>query len=133
MTEVTTDGTIYNCDCSRDDKTNKSYAGKYCQYESTVFCDKKKTENGRLFCTNNGTCNVEGSYLGCTCLSGFRGPSCEFKEAESTSVCNLKCQNKGVCRIGAKDVSYLDKFGPTLSLFNATYNENFEHCVCPGK
>ena len=133
VTQKTSNGTNYNCDCSKNDNADKKYAGKYCQYESTVICDETTTEIGQLFCVNNGTCNAKDSYLGCTCPIGFQGPSCEFNKAESIPVCNLKCENKGVCQSGAKDVSFLDKFGPALAHFNISYNNDFEHCVCPGK
>ena len=131
--KTTSNETKYNCDCSKDDNADKSYAGKFCQYESTKYCDNTTIENGQLFCVNNGTCEDGSSHLGCDCPTGFHGPICEFKAAESTPVCDLTCDNDGVCRSGAKDLSFLDKYGPALSLFNVSYNENFEHCVCPGK
>jgi hypothetical protein len=48
----------------------------------------------------------------------------------------LECQNDGICRKGAEDVSFLTKFGLDRSLDQSTtlslgYNQDFEHCVCP--
>lgn len=45
--------------------------------------------------------------------------------------CSMECQNDGVCRKGAKDVSFLAKFGLHRGLLGTKYNEDFEHCVCP--
>jgi hypothetical protein len=72
--------------------------------------------------------------MGCTCPFGFSGPLCEFKDSEVSSEyteCTLECQNNGVCRKGAKDVSYLEKFGLDRRLAEERFTSNFEHCVCP--
>jgi hypothetical protein len=72
--------------------------------------------------------------MGCTCPLGFSGPLCEFKDEEVSaeySACTLECQNNGVCRKGAKDVSFLEKFGVHRRLQGERFNDDFEHCVCP--
>jgi len=70
--------------------------------------------------------------MGCNCPDGFSGPLCEFLDEELPySKCQLQCQNGGVCRKGAKDLSFLEKFGLHRNLLSDRYNEDFEHCVCP--
>jgi len=70
--------------------------------------------------------------MGCNCPDGFTGPLCEFSiENMEYSKCNLECQNGGICRKGAKDVSFLEKFGLHRDLLASRYDANFEHCVCP--
>jgi hypothetical protein len=71
------------------------------------------------------------------------GPICEFKDLHiEPPVCKLECANQGVCRKGAKDISTLAKWGilnrrnlqeslMDSSTIEATFNEDFEHCVCP--
>ena len=43
--------------------------------------------------------------------------------------CSLECANGGLCRKGVKDMALLGHFGPELSHFNISHNEDFEHCV----
>jgi hypothetical protein len=65
---------------------------------------------------------------------GFSGPLCEFKDEDvppEFSACTLECQNNGVCRKGAKDVSFLEKFDLHRYLDDRRFNNDFEHCVCP--
>jgi hypothetical protein len=75
------------------------------------------------------------SYLGCDCPEDFTGPVCEFREQheQDHAECNLQCQNNGICRKGAKDLSFLDKFGVSRreNDANEAHNEDFEHCACP--
>lgn len=54
------DVTTYSCDCLTAANTESSFAGDYCQSESTSFCTKTVNQNGHLFCTNGGTCGLEG-------------------------------------------------------------------------
>ena len=127
----------HNCDCTAGKQANKAFAGRYCQYDSTMFCDGGQTkENGQLFCSNGGTCKSGASHTGCDCPSGYHGPICEFKDTEKNDdyeKCNLKCKNNGVCRKGAKDMDFLGKFSGSVSHMNVSTNEDFEHCVCPGE
>ena len=62
-----------HCDCNSANTHSVSYAGRYCQYESSVFCDKNSLQNGQLFCVNDGMCKSEGSHLGCDCPDGYHG------------------------------------------------------------
>lgn len=48
--------TKYHCDCTTAHDADKSYAGRFCQFESSSFCSKNEDQNGHLFCTNGGTC-----------------------------------------------------------------------------
>jgi hypothetical protein len=136
-TTKASDGTTeYNCDCTAGKQASKGFAGRYCQYDSTMFCDGGQTANGQQFCSNNGTCMSGGSHKGCACPLGYHGPICEFKDTEQNGAyekCNLVCQNDGLCRKGAKDMDFLDKFGASVSHLNISATEDFEHCVCPGK
>lgn len=48
--------------------------------------------------------------------------------------CDLACQNNGICRKGAKDLSVLENFNVNRaegSLVHSSHNDDFEHCVCP--
>ena len=72
------DGVVeYRCDCTTANYDGKSYSGRYCQFQATVFCTKDDTENGKLFCVNGGTCR-ENAIEGCDCPSDFYGDSCEY-------------------------------------------------------
>lgn len=52
-----TDGTMqFVCDCTTAYTDDTSYAGQFCENESTSFCSKSETANGQLFCTNGGKC-----------------------------------------------------------------------------
>ena len=52
--------TKHHCDCTSADTTTASFAGRFCQYESTSFCSKSENQNGNLFCVNNGECLGDG-------------------------------------------------------------------------
>ena len=57
------------------------YAGTSCEFPSTTICSVTKDVQdleGRLFCTNHGTC-MDEVELGCKCPAGFYGFSCEFE------------------------------------------------------
>ena len=70
-------------------------------------------------------------YLGCTCQEGYVGPLCEFEDrGEEPEQCNLTCENHGICRKGAKDVSTLTHDQIT-DVMKTSFNDDFEHCVCP--
>ena len=49
----------FRCDCQTAATNEKSFAGQFCQSESTTFCNKEADHNGHLFCTNGGTCLEE--------------------------------------------------------------------------
>lgn len=127
----------HRCNCSAATTNETMYAGRFCQFESTAFCDKKNGPNGQAFCTNGGLCKVDTNGVAyCQCPAGYHGPICEFHDEEDNGDyenCTLDCQNNGVCRKGVKDVSFLNKFnlGAVDSNLNKTHNEDFEHCVCP--
>jgi len=124
----------HHCDCNRAHTKDVAYGGIFCQFESKNFCDTEEKENGRLFCLNGGECQQEGSHLGCICPSGFHGPICEYRDDDhipEDEKCNLECENGGQCRKGAKETSWVNKFGPELSHLNVTHSNDFEHCVCP--
>ncbi|KAL7567792.1 hypothetical protein ACA910_000544 [Epithemia clementina (nom. ined.)] len=149
-TESSVNGQImHHCDCRFSNQGSFSYAGRFCQYEATVYCDKGQGSNvnGHLFCVNNGTCQ-EDSYLGCVCPDGYRGFSCEYFVAEDLTLemvgnatkafdpledttCTLTCNGRGTCRDGIKDVE-TETYGSAehLSSLTALASEQYEHCVC---
>jgi len=149
--------TQFHCDCTSAHSDDKSYAGRFCQFEATSFCSKSEDQNGQLFCVNGGTC-LDNDLEGCNCPEGFAGPSCEYKlppmnvpptvaptpppAMEPTNPpapiplsvpeeCKLQCLNGGKCRTGAKDLGIIKGFASTIEHLNKTFDNNFEHCICP--
>jgi hypothetical protein len=144
--------TVHHCACDADEDV--AYAGRFCQYEATSYCTDSKTLNGHLFCVNDGVCRSD-AYLGCDCVDGFRGFSCEFNVGEQMSPdednglgegtdsedlepgidpieeseCILDCGANGVCRHGVKDIEALGDAAHAAYL-NVTHSDDFEHCVC---
>jgi hypothetical protein len=58
--QVESEGSIdFNCDCTSANTEYKSYAGRFCQYESSSFCVKNTDPNGQAFCVNGGECKEE--------------------------------------------------------------------------
>jgi len=57
---VSLDGsTVYNefCRCNNDGDTGTSYAGKFCEHQSTAFCDAPYGHSpDEYFCVNGGQC-----------------------------------------------------------------------------
>jgi len=132
LTQDNGDGTQQNyCDCTTANTSGTSYAGKYCEAESTSFCSRMADQNGHQFCVNGGHCRTE-SHLGCDCLEGFSGPICEFRDTVfQETTCDLQCENNGICRNGAKDISFLKKFNLDMPNTDVSYSDDFQHCVCP--
>ena len=152
-TESSVNGKVlHHCDCRFSNQGSFSYAGRFCQYEANMYCDKGKDShiNGHLFCVNGGKCQ-EDTYMGCICPEGYRGFSCEYHVAEDLTPeaaanstqpfdpvqhtgCSLQCNGRGTCRDGIKDVND-EQYGSAEHLSNDTAlsSEQFEHCVCqPG-
>ena len=138
---------LYHCDCRFSNKGSVSFAGRFCQYEATMYCSEGEGNgvNGDLFCVNNGTCQND-AYLGCVCPDGYRGFSCEyyvqedlpsghnatkpFDPVEETG-CTLSCSGRGRCRDGIKDIDdQVYGYAEHLSKATALASEQFEHCVC---
>ena len=88
VTKVVQDEETYHCDCSSADQDSKSYAGRFCQFESNTFCTDNINQNGRIFCVNGGTCKKDplNIYEGCDCPTGYFGISCEFQQMNATVV-----------------------------------------------
>ena len=57
---VTVGGESY-CDCTTATNNEQSFAGRFCQYEAGVFCEKNQDADGQAFCVNGGTCNTDGA------------------------------------------------------------------------
>jgi hypothetical protein len=144
------DGSIvHHCDCNSASNETVSYAGRFCQYEATSYCESNYEISGQLFCTNGGTCRSDPSQ-GCICDDRYAGFSCEFvQQVDETSgfvspsagvsvvdpvetyTCDLECENNGVCRNGIKDLDYLGTIIDNAPLLNDTGTDCFMHCVCP--
>ena len=144
---------VHHCDCSAasTDTEADAYAGRFCQFKATSYCTRNVDLNEHLFCVNGGTCR-ENPKEGCDCDGLYAGFSCEFikssfavdspnnndwsDQAEYISdppeshVCNLDCQNDGVCRNGIKDIEYLGDIANKAPHLNQT-DDGFMHCVCP--
>jgi hypothetical protein len=54
--------TIFSCDCSTAFDDENSYAGEFCEAESTSFCSRMPDHNGQQFCVNGGSCKGD-SYV----------------------------------------------------------------------
>eukprot|EP00522_Entomoneis_paludosa_P009396 CAMPEP_0172440214 /NCGR_PEP_ID=MMETSP1065-20121228/922_1 /TAXON_ID=265537 /ORGANISM="Amphiprora paludosa, Strain CCMP125" /LENGTH=675 /DNA_ID=CAMNT_0013188999 /DNA_START=26 /DNA_END=2053 /DNA_ORIENTATION=- len=138
--------TLHHCDCRYANTDSVSYAGRFCQYEATEYCDKGDSGiNGHLFCVNNGQCQKD-YYLGCTCPAGYRGFSCEYYVDENASdkphvpppddvedtICSLHCNGHGTCRNGIKEKPLDEVVGDATHLNGdeALSNDYHEHCVC---
>ena len=51
------DGTVTDhCDCTDAGDDKVSYAGRFCQSPSTIFCSAFEDHNGKHFCVNGGQC-----------------------------------------------------------------------------
>lgn len=55
LEDVVDGKSLHHCDCNTAATATDSYAGRFCQYPATIYCTKDSTQNGHLFCTNNGT------------------------------------------------------------------------------
>ncbi len=54
------DGDVeFTCDCSTAQTNTASYAGEFCENESSAFCTKNENQNGQVFCVNGGVCKEE--------------------------------------------------------------------------
>ena len=53
---------IAHCDCTQAHYDGKLYAGRWCQYDSTTYCDGAKDGVGENlhFCVNGGECEEFG-------------------------------------------------------------------------
>jgi hypothetical protein len=129
---VTSDDSTHTCDCTSASTHVASFAGKFCQYRSTTFCEKSAAIEGQDFCVNGGTCKT-GKTPGCECPTGFDGPLCEYNQtldevAGNDEGCDLDCANEGVCRKGIKDLTILSG---GLVPDDAPPHVDLQHCICP--
>ena len=69
---------VYHCDCTSTRATGTVFAGRYCEYEASVFCTVEEGSNVELFCVNGGTCKAD-PYAGCDCNDPYTGFACEYK------------------------------------------------------
>jgi hypothetical protein len=125
----------YACDCTA---STRDFAGRWCEYEATAYCDADRT----FFCVNGGSCisggaNGDGIYS-CSCdEKQWSGDQCEISVADTTEDsfsenCTLVCMNGGKCRNSAKKgVTHNDDAEGDAAPAQPLFNEAFEHCVCP--
>jgi len=123
----------YVCSCPYTTDPVLTYAGEHCEYVASDFCAMSTSydvsESGRWFCTNNGNCRNGATNPEdiCRCKEGYYGLHCEFKEEKP--VCDIKCENDGICNTGIKDYSNYDV---TLANFlKHGDEETSSYCVCP--
>jgi hypothetical protein len=51
------DGSVkFTCDCSAANTDEMSFSGEFCENNATTFCTNSDNQNGKLFCSNRGTC-----------------------------------------------------------------------------
>jgi len=70
--------------------------------------------------------NVNDNYDGETSTSVWAPP----EDPEEARTCDLRCEHGGVCRVGVKQVGYLDDLSDNAPHLGEN-NDNFMHCVCP--
>lgn len=111
------------CDCAAISDSQTHYAGKYCEFEATTYCDMDQV----YFCINGGECLEQGNgAYSCQCPEEWTGPSCEFESQTRDHAfenCTMTCLNGGTCRKGPKEVAIDDS--------GELHNDKMEHCVCP--
>lgn len=140
-THQTIDSTQAFCDCSNAEHDGVPYFGKYCEIQGAVRC----SETSQQYCTAQGSCKLDfdEKYWPCDCLTGHRGPHCEFLRG-SVPECTLPCDGttpeldgvnatgaafqggQGYCRLGIREFDnarYKDLWAP--------HDENFQYCSCP--
>jgi hypothetical protein len=87
----------------------------------------------QTYCANGGFCKAlyrDDPYNPCQCLEGFSGPHCEFvgSDVAQGMSCSLKCQNDGVCRIGADTWENLIQYN-----YDYIPQEQRQYCSCPNE
>ena len=51
------DGKVkFTCDCSAATNDEMSFSGEFCENNATTYCTNSANQNGKLFCSNRGTC-----------------------------------------------------------------------------
>ena len=80
---------VYHCDCSKATTEDTFYAGKKCEFPSSIICsDIQNEKNGSKFCTNGGLCMITSFkgkiHGGCACPNDFIGAHCQYVRADVT-------------------------------------------------
>jgi hypothetical protein len=81
----------HHCECDTDPAVSNlasSFAGRFCQRSSIIYCDDNKRDDAAMFCANSGACNHDKKS--CRCPPQWTGQNCqiplnlkELYEAES--------------------------------------------------
>jgi hypothetical protein len=131
------DGTEdFYCNCTAANTDAVSFAGTFCQYESTSFCQKEPTVSGfQHFCVNGGVCTGSDRLEdGCDCPQDYHGLRCEYQIGVDNvdTTCELACFNDGNCYEGIKEYgAMLDPFRDGLTHFLNELHVDLEYCICP--
>lgn len=114
-------------------KSRTKMEDSFVSMEALARANRTYGTNVFLGCLSHTIVIYENRHLGCHCQPGYVGPLCEFEDnGDPPLECSLSCENHGICRKGAKDVSILEKYGlHHRRHLQQAYDENFEHCVCP--
>jgi hypothetical protein len=102
-----------------------------CEYK---FGQEPVSGNVAPFCVNGGYCKaswINDTEQPCECLTGFKGPHCEFKEAELPTNCQLGCENGGQCHLGASTWQHYYRGFTTAYGQSWTNPLDLQHCTCP--
>ncbi|KAG7337391.1 EGF-like domain containing protein [Nitzschia inconspicua] len=127
----------YACDCTSaifiggNDNSARKFAGRWCEYEATSYCDDEK----QSFCVNGGECqggdaNDDAGYS-CSCDETlWTGSMCEVPKEDAANQllyeeCTRTCLNGGNCR---KTPQNDDNNQSPKSAFD---QESSERCECP--
>ncbi|GKY92693.1 hypothetical protein MPSEU_000239500 [Mayamaea pseudoterrestris] len=86
--EGTEEGSFY-CDCSTSPSKNAVFAGLFCEYKASVFCNEDNLPNDFSFCANGGKCKQlladadDDAHAGCTCRPKYTGNFCEYVKGQT--------------------------------------------------
>jgi len=140
--EITAAGDDFVCDCMVGLSDDLVLIGRQCDTPVSSYCafDGDNNPNETWTCANGGRCDNINPVPACYCPSGFTGPRCEYDTTNAAdmdwSVCNLQCQNDGICLKGPNK-PIADIFMPFLEstkkagLFDYPPTMDFEYCYCP--
>jgi hypothetical protein len=102
-----------------------------CEYE---FGQEPVEGSNVPFCVNGGYCKaswIKDEQQPCECLTGYKGPHCEFQENEVPTTCQLGCEHGGICHLGASTWQHFYRGFTTAYGQSWTNPLDLQHCTCP--